>query len=77
MKTAVTKTASTHAYSADVQPIISAELPASEETPVTFSNVFALVGILLLTQLILVIIIVLVCRLAGKIQQYRHRIGRL
>jgi len=77
MKSAVTENASVHPLPADAKPIISEELPSAEETPVTFSNIFGLVGILFVTQLILLIIIGLVCRMARKIQQHRHPMGKL
>ncbi|NLZ63864.1 MAG: hypothetical protein GX902_08650 [Lentisphaerae bacterium] len=71
MNSTASETVSPYALSEGVQQVISVEGAEAEEVPATFSNIFALVGILLLANIILLLFIVLVCR-CGKISQ-RHR----
>lgn len=77
MNSTASETVSPYALSEGVQQVISVEGAEAEAegAPATFSNIFALVGILLLANIILLLFIVLVCR-CGKIsQRHRHSAG--
>ncbi len=71
MNSTASETVSPYALSEGVQQVISVEGAEAEGTPATFSNISALMGVLLLTNIILLLFIVLICR-CGQISQ-RHR----
>lgn len=73
MNSTAPEAVSPYALSEGVQQVISVEGAEAEAegTPATFSNISALMGVLLLTNIILLLFIVLICR-CGQISQ-RHR----
>ncbi|NLF92346.1 MAG: hypothetical protein GX564_00540 [Oligosphaeraceae bacterium] len=73
MKNSASETASEYTLSESAQPVISVEGSEVEGTPATFSNIFALVGVLLLAQIILLLFILLICRCGQAIQRHRQR----